>query len=290
MTDYKKAVLMIILGGICLSTLGIGTRMMQTAEGLQIVFYRAVGLAIFSTCCLAWSYKGNIFLAFKESGWVGFVAGLFFSIASVTVVLALIHTTVANAMFVISLAPLFTAVFAWLILAERVTLHTSIAIFVAILGVAIIVSGALSTQGMVGIVYAFLMAIFYALFNVSLRVGKDVNMIPAMCWSSYTLIIFLGLYLPSLSVPLHDIAIALSLGFFQIGLGAILLIAGSKHVPAAQLALLAMLEVVFSPVWVWIGVGETPSIQTMLGGIIIMLAVAYQAITSETNKRTEALP
>jgi len=280
MTAYNRSVVMIIAGGFCLSTLGITTRLMESADGLQIVFYRAIGLAIFSTALILFSNRGNIIQPFQSTGWPGLIAGVFFSLASLTIVLAMVNTTVANAMFIVSLTPLLAGLFAWAFLGEKVKPKTWVAILVAVFGVLIIVNAAISTQGLLGIGYAFLMAICYALFTVTLRSGKDLDMLPAMCWSAYMTIIVLCLNLDNLTIPTSDLMLCLALGLFQTGLGGYLLIVGSKHVPAAQLTLLAMLEVVFNPIWVWLGVGETPSSATLIGGGVIMLAIAYEAISS----------
>lgn len=269
---------MVVLGGVFLSTLGVGTRLMEEASGLQIVFYRALGLAVFSTLLLWYQSRSRFFTAMQEAGWPGFVAGVFLAVSSIAVVMAVLNTTVANAMFVISLAPLLSGRFAWVILGEKVKARTWVAIAIALVGVLVIINGALSTEGMLGIAYAFLMAISYGLFTVSLRFGKDLNMLPCVCWSAYFLLIGLGLSIPSLDVPAQDIGISLALGVFQIGLGSLLLIAGSKFVPAAQLTLLAMLEVVLSPIWVWLVVNETPSMAALIGGGIIMCAICYDAL------------
>lgn len=271
---------MIVIAGVFLSTLGIGTRLMESANGLQIAFYRALGLAVFSTLIVTYLNKGRFLKVLILAGRTGFIAGFFLSVASIAVVLALVNTTVANAMFIISLAPLLTAILAWLIIGEKVRRKTWAAIAVALIGVFIIINGALSSDGLLGIAYAFLMALSYGLFNVTLRLGKNQDMLPAICWSSYILVIVLGLAVDDLAIPRSDLFICLFLGVFQIGLGGFLLIAGSKHVPAAQLALLAMLEVVLNPIWVWLGVGETPATLTLVGGVVIFAAILYEAITN----------
>ncbi|MFT6712184.1 MAG: DME family drug/metabolite transporter [Arenicella sp.] len=149
------------------------------------------------------------------------------------------------------------------------------------MGVFIIINGALSSDGLRGITYAFLMAFCYGLFNVTLRRGKNQDMLPAICWSSYVLVVVLGLAVDDLTIPRSDLLICLSLGVFQIGLGGFLLIAGSKHVPAAQLALLAMLEVVLNPIWVWLGAGEVPATATLIGGLVILSAISYEAVSNK---------
>lgn len=279
MTDYKRAVLMVVFAGIFLSTLGLGTRLMESASGLQIVLYRSVSLSVVATLWLLFKSRNGFINEFKQAGRIGVVSALCFSGASIFLVLAVVTTTVANAMFIISLAPLCGGLLAWVFLSERVHKKTWFAFAIALVGVLFIINGALSTTGTLGIVYAFLALICYGSFSVSLRWGKDQDMLPAVCLSSYLLIIGLALALDDLSVPSNDLIICLLLGVFQLGLGVLLLIKGSKHVPAAQLILLAMLEVVLNPVWVWLGVGEVPSYTTLIGGGIIFLGICYDALS-----------
>ena len=285
MINVSRHVLMIVAGGMFLSTLGVGTRLMETANSFQIVFYRGLALAVFSTLLVIWLHRKGTVAAFRSSGKTGFVGGMLFAAASLFIVLAVNNTSVANAMFIISLAPLFAGLFAWGILGESIQGKTWVAIMVALLGVFILVNGALSTEGLIGIGYALLMAVFYALFTVSLRSGKDQNMIPSICWSSYALVLVLGLALKDLAIPLNDLLICIALGVFQVGLGSLLIILGSREVPAAQLTVLAMLEVVLSPLWVWIGVGEIPAWSTLTGGMVILMAIAWEALRSpeQTN-------
>ena len=281
MTMHNRAVLMIVTAGVFLSILGIGTRLMESANGLQIAFYIALGLAVFSTLTVMCLNRGRFLNALVAAGWTGFVAGVFLALASITVVLALVNTTASNAMFIISLTPLISGVLAWLIIGEKVRLKTWGTIGVALIGVFIIINGALSSDGLRGITYAFLMAFCYGLFNVTLRRGKNQDMLPAICWSSYVLVVVLGLAVDDLTIPRSDLLICLSLGVFQIGLGGFLLIAGSKHVLAAQIALLAMLEVVLNPIWVWLGAGEVPATATLIGGLVILSAISYEAVSNK---------
>ena len=278
MTDYKRAVLMVICAGIFLSTLGLGTRLMDSATGLQIVLYRSVSLAIVVTFWLFYKTRIGFIAEFKQAGRIGVIASICFSGASIFLVLAIVTTTVANAMFIISLAPLVGGLLAWLLLKERVHKNTWIAFGIALIGVLVIIDGAISSTGVFGIVYAFLAVAFYGSFSVSLRWGKDQDMLPAVCLSSYLLIIALGLGLDNLWVSYKDLIICLLLGVFQLALGMLLFVQGSKHVPAAQMMVLAMLEVVLNPIWVWLVVGEVPSTTSLIGGFIIFTGVCYDAL------------
>ena len=279
LNEYQKSVLLIVLGGIFLSTLGIGVRLMESADSVQITFYRALSQAIFMSLILVFRYGSRSIQMFRSTGLTGFVAGLLFAGASIFLILSLINTSIANAMFIMSLVPFAAALLGWIFLRETIERKTVFAIALAILGVLIMINGAISGDGMLGIAYAFLMVLFYAGFTVALRAIKDGDNLIAACWGSYLVVLLFGLSGQDLTVTTHDLVMCLALGVFQIGLGGYCLVMGSKHVPAAQISLLAMLEVVLSPIWVWLGVDETPELLTLIGGSFIVCAIAYQALS-----------
>jgi len=103
MTEYKRAVWMVVFAGIFLSTLGLGTRLMDSASGLQIVLYRSISLSVVATLWMFYKSRIGFVAEFKQAGRIGVVSALCFSGASIFLVLAVVTTTVANAMFIISL-------------------------------------------------------------------------------------------------------------------------------------------------------------------------------------------
>jgi len=273
---------MVIAAGVFLSTLGIGTRLLDSTSSLQLVFFRSLGL-LPTVLIVIWLRKGerSLISALKVNS-IGLLSSLCLVGTSVFVVLALTNTSVANAMFVISLAPLVAGIFARLLLKEKLSQVTLISIGVSIIGVLVIINGAISTEGISGILFAFGMLCCYGLFSVTLRMGKEFDMLPCIALHGFILIFALGFYLPSLSIPPKDLLICLILGAVQLGMGLTLITLASPNVPAAQLILLAMLEAVLSPIWVWIGVGEQPSSNALIGGAIIILAISFQALYSKT--------
>lgn len=286
MNHYNRAIIMVLLAGAFLSTLGIATRLLDSASGLQVVFYRSVSLLPTMLMVIAIRQRGQSLKSFMNIGKVGLLSSACLVGTSLFIVLAVTNTSVANAMFIISLAPLVAGVFARLLLGEKMSNTTIVAIVVALAGVLFIIQGALSADGLLGIVFAFCMLTCYGLFSVTLRMGKGIDMLPCVALHAAILIIALGLFLPELKISVNDTLICLALGVFQLGAGLTLFTLGSKHVPAAQLTLLAMLEVVLSPIWVWVGVGETPSTNTLIGGGIIILAISYQALAARPLEQT----
>jgi drug/metabolite transporter (DMT)-like permease len=140
---------------------------------------------------------------------------------------------------------------------------------------------------------ALLSAMGFAVFAVTLRWRKLDDMMPTVVLGGIFAVITTGIICYSagytLNLPLNDILIALFLGVFQVGAGLTLFTLGSKVVPAVELALLSMSEVVLGPLWVWLVLGETAGFYTLLGGAVLMLAIAGNALSGLRRKPTPIL-
>jgi len=124
-----------------------------------------------------------------------------------------------------------------------------------------------------------------------MRRGKGSDMLPAALVGGVFSMLVAAVAIDDFAISLADLGICLALGFFQMGLGIVLFIYGSKHVPAAELTLLTMLEVILSPIWVWFLFSEHPGYWTLIGGSVIMLGVVVQAIGARSRpKHTPANP
>jgi drug/metabolite transporter (DMT)-like permease len=197
-------------------------------------------------------------------------------------------TTVANAMFLFASAPFFVALFGRLLLGERVRTATWVAMLAASLGITIMVAEGISAGHAAGNFAAIVSAFGFASFTIALRWRKLDDMLPSImlsgvfavavagtiCWASgYTL-----------AIPPHDVYIALAMGVLQLGVGLFVYTIGSKSVPAVELALLSMTEVLLGPLWVWIFLGETAGTFTLLGGAVLMAAIAGNAVSGLRRK------
>lgn len=272
---YRRGVIMVILCGLAWSSAGVGVRMISEANGWQIVFYRSIGLSAVLITYLFWQQK-KVIAPLIGIGWGGLLAGLLMGASFYGNIFALLHTSVANVTFILSTAPFLAAILGRLILGERVKRRTWAAIAITTSGVLVMVNGGLSDDGLTGIGFAFFMALCFALFSIVMRHGKNLDMVPAALVAGLSTITLSSFFVPSFVLPWQDIAVALALGVGQMGLGLILFIKGSRYVPAAELTLLTMLEVILSPVWVWFLFGENPGIWTLSGGAVIMLGVLVQ--------------
>jgi drug/metabolite transporter (DMT)-like permease len=286
---YLRGVALVLLAGGFLSIAGIIVRSVEAASEWQILFYRSLALAITLLVVIAWRSRGQVSRAFRTAGLPALAGGLCLSAGFTGYIFSLTHTTVANAMFLLSASPFLAAVLGWVVLGEGVRRATWAAMAVAILGVGVMVVEGFATGRLAGNVMALAAAVGFAGFTVALRRGRGADMLPAVCLAAVFAAAFSGAMAVAgpqgLAMSRLDLLLSVSLGVVQLGAGLTLYTAGSRHVPAAELALLSLTEVVLGPVWVWLGIGEVPSGLTLLGGGIVLAAIAGHALSGLRRPR-----
>ena len=293
-TAAFRGVVLVLLAGVIWSTGGLLVRLIEAAGAWQILFYRSLSLALFLVLVLSIRNKGALLSAFRAAGLAGLVAGLCLVLAFGGFIFAIINTTVASALFLLSAAPFGAAALGWALLGEAVHRRTWLAMSLAMIGIAVMVGDGLGTGRMAGNLAALVAAAGFAGFTVALRWGRASDMLPAVC-NGAAIATLLALVFclfgeawgggQGLGVSPRDFLLSSLMGVAQIGCGMVLYIMGSRHVPAAELTLLSLTEVVLGPIWVWLGVGEVASGRSLLGGAIVLLAVAAMALGARRRRR-----
>ena len=286
--SYMTGVILVLMAGVFWSSMGLGIRSIEVANVWQILFYRSWALAGFLFILITYRSGYRPLATIRRVGSAGAVGGMGLVAAFAGGIYAIQTTTVANAMFLFAAAPFLAAALGWIILRESVRKATWVAMIFAMIGIAVMVANGISAGRLGGNLSAIVAASGFAIFTIALRWGRLEDMLPAVFLGGLFAIIVsagvchFGSY--GFDVPGNDIAIALSLGVFQVGLGLAIFTIGSKVVPAAELALLSMTEVLLGPLWVWLFLGETVSTFTLIGGFILMLALAGNAVSGLRRK------
>ena len=283
---------MVLCAGMFWSIIPVGVRSFEYADVWQILFYRSMGLLPITYWLIHYQSGGNALQTIRQSGYssvlgaLGLVAAYAGGIASVRM------TTVANAAFLFATAPFLTAILGWIILREPLRRTTAAALTIALAGIYLMVSDSVSKGNWIGDLLALLSAVGFAVFAISLRAGKLRNSLPVVFLGGvFALLLALTMSLTigrGISIPLPEIGLALAIGAFLLGIGMILCTLGSKVVPAAELALLCMTEVVFAPIWAWLILNELPGATVLVGGGIVIFAIVLNALTGIRHK--PALP
>ena len=199
------------------------------------------------------------------------------AVASGTFIVALNHTTVANVLFMQAVAPIAAALIAWAGLRESVSRRTAVAMVVALAGVGLMVGGPGGSHGL-GVGLSVVMTLAFALSVVITRHRRDISMAPAICLSQVLVVAAAGPFAHPGTLHADDVGLVLALGVLQMGLGLAFLTIGARLIPAAEVALITLLEVVLGPLWVWLALSERPSAATLAGGAVVMGAVVLQAV------------
>ena len=286
----KHAVLLILSGGTFMSFVGLYMRLLSQADGFQILFFRSLSLCliVLMVCCLRRKVTPLMFLKSIDKN--DFLIGSFLSLAFVCYVFAMLYTTVASTLLILSATPFIAATIGWLWINERPRSITWIAMAFAMVGIYFMVRSGYQLGNSFGNLLALLSGFWFALMLVMARHVRK-NDILGGTFVGGAICIFIGaimalIFGTGLKVTTQDLLIILGMGAFGIGIGITLVTWGASHVPAAEVSILVLIESVLGPVWPWLFLNEAMTLSEILGGTLVLGSVVVFAIFSvrtETN-------
>lgn len=289
---YGQGVALVVAAGALWSLMGLGLRQIEAATVWQILFWRSVGAVLVLFAFICWSSGGRPLAQIRRVGLAGAIGGFGLVFAFAGSIYAIQTTTIANAVFLFTASPFVAAILGWIVLGERVKPWTWAAIALAVFGMYLMVREGLATGALAGNIAALLSAAGFGAFSVCLRWGKVNDMLPVSMlggvFAMITAAIVLTLQGKAIAVSAHDMGMAALIGAVILALGMVMYTLGSKVIPAAEATLLSMVEVLLGPVWVFLFRGETASANTFLGGGVLLVAVALNAIMGARTRATEA--
>jgi drug/metabolite transporter (DMT)-like permease len=259
------------------SLAGLFLRFVETADAWQIVFYRGAIFSAFLFAYLALRYGRRLPAQLLSMGGFGLLQGLTLSVAMTAFIWALSLTSVAMVVFIISTTPFFAALLGRALLSEIVSRQLWFAMAVAALGLAIMFAEGLTDGTMAGALLALTASIAYAATLVGFRKSKAADNLSSVLLAGLLASLFAASQIDDFSISQHDLGMAALLGIVQLGLQYIFLVAGARHLPAAETAFVTRLSTVLAPLWVWLAVGEVPGAATLLGGAIVFSAVLFHS-------------
>jgi drug/metabolite transporter (DMT)-like permease len=271
----RRGQLFVVLAAIAWSTAGVMQRELTVSTATQLA-----GRALFATLALGLFVgvmsRGHPLRAVRAMGGVaGLAVTVTSAIASGTFIFALNHATVANVLFMQAASPVAAALLAWFAFGESITRRTALAMGVALAGVALMVGGP-GSGGVVGVTASLVMMLAFAISIVIVRHRREVSMLPAICLSQVLVMVVAAPFSHPGAATREDLLLLLLLGVGQMGLGLAFVTMGARLLPAAEVALITLLEVVLGPLWVWISISEKPAVLAIAGGCVVILAVLLQ--------------
>ena len=271
-----------LVGVLLLSPDSLLIRLLNLSD-FSLIFYRSYLPAVTLFIFILWFYKKNTIQAFLLIGIPGVIYATLYAITHVCFVYSIQYTSVSNTLVIVASAPIFSAILSIIFLKEQPSLFTWLIIFIALVSMFIIGWGSYSTTGIFGDIMALIVAIAMGSGGVLVRYFKNIDLVPA-CFVGC---ILAGLYtLPfQIEFDLTSIQILyLSLMCFVIlPIPFIIMTIAPKYTPAYQVSLVFLLESVLGSAWVWIVINEVPSLNTIIGGAILLSSVLIYMIL-ETKK------
>ena len=295
--NEKIAIPVVLLAGILWSFGPLVVRHMNDPNLVPWQYIFARGLTIFLLI--------NLYLYFEEGkdfyknylriGISGIIGGSGLGIAMIAFIYSITNTSAAITLLCLAAMPFFTALLGFLFLKEKISINVWIAIIIATVGIIIIALGNTEKGSLLGLVFGMVSSIGFSVFSVTLRWRKETP--------KFTTVAFAGFFCFSVSA---GIILTNNLVFFSssyngalfslhgvlVCMGLILYSIGSKAIPAAELTLLSLMEVIGGIFWVWVpilGINEIPSTNTIIGGFFLFMSIIYYSLTIKTNRRFIAL-
>lgn len=273
------------------STTGLVFRLIEEAGALEIVFYRSLGLASAVTSFVAFRYRINTLRAFRATGWPGVIGGAGLGFASVAFIMAIERTTIANISFLIASAPFFVGALAWIVMREPMSRRTILASVIAMAGVAVMVWEGFAGGSWEGNLLALACSLLASFYVVACRFGRGRDMVPSVAVSGMMACAAAALTADHLSISFHDLTMCIIQGVFISAVCNGLFTLAARHLPAAELTVLSMVESVLSPFWVFLFLSEIPTLLTIVGGSVILAAVSFQAfLPGKDRSRDDTAP
>ena len=295
--NEKIAIPVVLMAGIIWSFGPLVVRHMNEPNLVPWQYIFARGLTIFLVLNLYLFFEEgkNFYKNYFRIGMSGVIGGTGLGIAMITFIYSITNTSAAITLLCLAAMPFFTALLGFMFLKERISINVWIAIVIATIGIVIIALGNTQKSSLLGLVFGMVSSIGFSVFSVTLRWRKETP--------KFTTVAFAGFFCFAVSaiiILINDMVFLsssyngtlFSLHGTLVCIGLILYSIGSKAIPAAELTLLSLTEVIGGIFWVWVpflGINEIPSTNTIIGGFFLFMSIIYYSLTIKTNRRFIAL-
>ena len=261
----------------------------------QYIFGRGLTIFILLNLYLFFEEGKNFYKNYYKIGLSGVIGGSGLGIAMITFIYSITNTSAAVTLLCLAAMPFFTALLAFLFLREKISLNVWISIIIATVGIIIMALGNTGEKSLIGFVFGLTSSIGFSVFSVTLRWRKETPKFTTVAFSGLFCFVFASVIILSNDLKFFSTSYngaLFSLHGTLVCFGLILYSIGSKAIPAAELTLLSLTEVVGGIFWVWVpifGINEVPSTNTIIGGFFLFVSLFYYSLIMRWNKRYIAL-
>jgi len=276
LTNQQKGSLMAFVAVMFITPDSLFIRL-SNLETWGLVFYRGAIPFVVVLIGMLIIYKLNFFKLLLGNSIYGVGYVITFSLTNITFVLSIQNTNVANTLVMIALAPMLSAIFGTIFLKERPDRNTIIAIVITFLSVLYIFYDSLKVGNILGDVLGFITAAGLAAGATIIRAGKEVNLVPSAVVGKLVVAVVALFFIDSFELKNNDIYIIPAMCILCVAIPFVLVTMAPRYITGAEVNLFFLLETIFGPVWVWFVIREQPSLETIYGGVVIILTIAIHS-------------
>ena len=282
LTDQQKGSLLAFVAVMFITPDSLFIRL-SSIDTWGLVFYRGIipFFAVFFGMFLI--YRLNFFKILMTSGIHGIIYVITFSITNITFVVSIQNTNVANTLVMIATAPMLSAILGSIFLKEPPDKKTLISIIITFLSVIYIFFDSLKLGNFYGDILGFITAIGLAVGAVTIRSAKSKNLVPAAVVGKLLVATFALLFVENFALINQDMIIVPLMCILCVAIPFVLVTIAPRFIPAAEVNLFFLLETIIGPIWVWLIIKEQPSVETLFGGVVIIITIAIHSFLKLRN-------
>lgn len=286
-SQHRKGFLITLFGVLVLTPDSLLVRLADI-DPMGLSFWRGILQGTVITIAMLLIYRSSFWTQVKAIGKTGIFVAVFFAICNISFIFSLENTTAANTLVIIATTSMWAALISFLLLKERINRPTLITMIVSFIGVFIVVSDNLGNGSWRGDVFALIAAISMAFGFTLIRRKSHVNMIPASALSAFIAAIATVAFIGPIAYSSDQWGAIVLVGAVVLPVSFACMTLGPRYIPSAEVSLLLLLETTAGPLWVWMGIGEEPSVNSLIGGAIVVTALMLHSINRLRRRKQKS--
>ena len=276
LSNQQKGSLLAFVGVMFITPDSLFIRL-SSIDTWELLFYRGAIPSVVILIALILFYKSNLIKVTLAMGLAGLFYALTFSITNITFIVSIQNTNVANTLVMIATAPMLSAILAAVFLKENPDKNTWIAILITFLAVVYIFFDSFKLGNFFGDIFGLITALGLAVGANIIRSVRDKDLVPAAVIGKFLVAIFALFFVDNLVLQGRDNIIVPLMCIMCVGIPFVLVTIAPRFITAAEVNLFFLLETIIGPIWVWLIIKEQPSIETIYGGILIIITIAVHS-------------
>ena len=278
-SNQQKGSLFAFIGVMCITPDSLFIRL-SNLDTWSLLFYRGAIPFVVVLFGLVLFYRSNFFSALFKIGYTGIFYIISFSLCNITFIISIQNTNVANTLIMVAMAPMLSAILAAIFLKEKTKTETWIAIFITFFSVMFIFYDSIKIGNIIGDIFGFITALGLAINANLARFAKDRDLVPSAVIGKLVVAIFAFFFVDNFDLIDSDVIIIPLMCIMCVAIPFVLVTIAPRYISAPEVNLFFLLEVILGPIWVWLIVHEQPSIQTIIGGVVIIITIAFHSFTA----------